>query len=142
MKIHEPDFKALLNKIGHKATSGRILLLRTLWEESKPISVDDLQKRMKGKSDKVTLYRSLESFVKSGVVRSLDFRHGHIYYELDVLRDHHHHIVCTICGSVEDVKVCDSENLEKSVLTKSRKFRVIKSHALEFFGECTNCFKV
>ncbi len=99
MKSAQPDFKTLLKEAGHKATPGRILLLSTLWEEEEPISVDDLQKKLKGKPDKVTLYRTLELLVKSGIVRSIDFRHGHIHYELNILRDHHHHIVCTSCGS-------------------------------------------
>ncbi len=141
MKSAQPDFRTLLQKAGHKATPGRILLLQTLLKESEPVAVAYIQKKLKGALDKVTLYRGLESLVESGIVREADFRHGHAHYELNILRKHHHHIVCTDCGTVEDAE-CNIEPLARKVAEKSLKFNAITDHSTEFFGLCNSCTKV
>lgn len=130
----------MLQKAGHRATPGRTLLLGALWEEKEPVAVEYLQKKLKGAFDKVTLYRSLESLVASGIVREVDFRHGHAHYELNVLRNHHHHIICTNCGVIEDA-TCDIGPLAKKVAKKSSKFSVVTDHSTEFFGVCNSCAK-
>lgn len=129
-----PDFQDVLRKGGHKATPGRVLLLKTLFDEEKPITVSYLEKKLKKAVDKVTLYRALESMVASGMVREIDFRHGHAHYELNALRKHHHHIVCTRCSRVEDV---ECEVIPR--LKKDSSFKTINDHSVEFFGLCRTC---
>jgi len=138
MKTSEQDFSEVLRNGGYKATSGRVLLLQTLSREDTPVSVSYLEKKLKSAVDKVTLYRALESMVVSGVVREVDFRHGHAHFELQVLRKHHHHIVCTNCGAVEDVD-CNTEPFVKQVVKKAKKFNRIQDHSMEFFGVCKKC---
>lgn len=128
------DCKEILRARGHKATPGRILLLTILMLESKPVTVLYLEKKLKNSIDKVTLYRSLQSMVASGLVREVDFRHGHTHYEIEVLREHHHHIVCTGCNKIEDTR-CDIDQVVK----KSLAFKEITDHAIEFFGRCRSC---
>ncbi|MDB5188280.1 MAG: Fe2+/Zn2+ uptake regulation protein [Candidatus Kaiserbacteria bacterium] len=136
-----PNFEEILREGGYKATPGRVLLLKTLFGEEKPVTVSYLEKKLKSAIDKVTLYRALDSMVVSGVVREVDFRHGHAHYELQILRKHHHHIVCTNCALVEDVD-CNTEPFVKQVEKKSKKFDLISDHSTEFFGLCKNCTKV
>ncbi len=138
MPTHKPDFKEVLRQGGYKATPGRVLLLSVLFGEQKPVTVSYLEKKLKNAVDRVTLYRALESMVASGVVREVDFRHGHAHYELQVLRPHHHHIVCTSCGLVEDVD-CNTEPFVKQVAKKAKKFSAIDDHSMEFFGICKAC---
>ncbi len=140
MHTHAPDFKAVLRQSGYKATPGRVLLLQTLFGEEKPVTVTYLEKKLKKAIDKVTLYRALESMILSGVVREVDFRHGHAHFELAVLRPHHHHIVCTSCGLVEDV-ACNTEPFVKKVEKSAKKFSAIDDHSMEFFGVCDGCAK-
>lgn len=135
-----PDFTAVLHQGGYKATPGRVLLLQTLFNEEKPVTVSYLEKKLKNALDKVTLYRALESMVLSGVVREVDFRHGHTHYEIQTLRTHHHHIVCTTCGDIEDV-ACKTEPFVKQVTRASKKFSTIQDHSMEFFGICNSCSK-
>lgn len=140
MHTHEPDFAAVLHKGGYKATPGRVLLLKTLFDEAQPVTVSYLEKKLKKALDKVTLYRALESMVTSGVVREVDFRHGHAHYELQALRPHHHHVVCTNCNLVEDV-ACNTEPFVKKVEKSAKKFSAIDDHSMEFFGVCDSCAK-
>lgn len=136
----KPDFKALLKGAGFKATPGRLLLLETLQKEFEPLTVFEIQKRLRNKLNEVTLYRALEAFAATGLVRRVDLNHDHAHYELAVGRAHHDHVVCTSCGTVEDVEGCALVPLEKKALVQSN-FLSIYSHNLEFFGLCQNCSK-
>ncbi len=141
MHTETPVFASVLQAAGHKATPARVLLLKALWEEKKPVAASYLQKKLKGALDRVTLYRNLEALIHSGVVREVDFRHDHAHYELNILRDHHHHIVCTSCGAVEDVG-CEVELFAKKLASKATKFSAITDHSTEFFGLCNACTKL
>lgn len=138
MSIPPPDFEKILREKGLKATPGRVHLLETLFEETTPVTVPYLQKKLTkklgGSLDKVTLYRSLQLMTTLGLVREVDFRHGHAHYELNVLRPHHHHVVCTRCGVVSDVD-CSVSTPPK----KPASFNKVTDHAVEFFGICKTC---
>ncbi|NBV76734.1 transcriptional repressor [bacterium] len=137
MKSNNPDFAELLREYGSKATPGRVTLLKVLWQEDKPISVAGLKKKLDPSFDEVTLYRALESLTASGLIREVDFRHGHAHYEMNALREHHHHIICTSCGRVEDTEC----RVQEAKLTKASAFRIITDHTAEFFGLCNSCIK-
>lgn len=132
--MQKPDFEDMLRSGGYKATPGRVLLLKTLFSEDMPVGVSYLEKKLTHALDKVTLYRALQSMVRSGLVREIDFRHGHVHYELDALRKHHHHVVCTVCGKVEDAECVVTPQLKKK-----SSFKNITDHAVEFFGICNAC---
>ena len=87
--------------------------------------------------DLVTVYRTLASFEKAGIVKRVDLRADAVLYELN--DEHHHHIVCTNCGTVEDFELCDMEALTKKIAQKSKHFKTIQEHTLELFGICTQC---
>lgn len=127
-------FGKILHERGCKVTVGRLRLLKTLSLESKPVTVAYLQQKLAAVMDKVTLYRSLQSMTVSGLVREIDFRHGHAHYELAVSRPHHHHLVCTSCETVTDMR-CPLKTLPKKPIG----FRRVDDHAVEFFGICNKC---
>ncbi len=136
-KIHL-DLKALLHSSGFKVTPKRLKLLELLQIESKPLTVLEIQKKLRNVPDTVTLYRALEAFVSKGIIRRVDLGHSHAHYEF-ATGSHHHHLVCTNCARVEDVAVCLGPSVEKKVLAQSAHFKNINQHALEFFGLCRAC---
>lgn len=88
--------------------------------------------------NKTTIYRELEFLLSQGVIVELDFGEGKKRYELAGL-PHHHHLICTRCGSIEEVALAEHDLLEQErELYKERGFKVSK-HVLEFFGLCKNC---
>jgi uncharacterized membrane protein len=118
-----------------KITEGRIMILSLLIKNKKPLSIDDIKKEATD-IDQSTLYRMLSTFVEKGIVYQTDFRNGKAYFEYQ--ESHHHHMVCTECGVVEEVDVCVKKDFNK-VEKKLKKFDRIKSHMLEFFGVCKKC---
>ena len=133
------DFRSLIRGAGHRATPGRIRLLETLERAGKPMSIPEILEHMKGAVDETTVYRTLDALKEKKIVRQLDFQHGHGEYELADAQ-HHHHIVCVRCGSVEDVMLKTDLEAEERRIQREKRFTIM-DHSLEFFGICEKCKK-
>ncbi len=131
---------SLLWRCELKATKPRLELVESLFKEKKPLSSADIHKKIKGKSDRATTYRTLEQLYKAGgVTKMLDARDGRTLYEIRYGRPHHHHAVCVSCGLIEDVLNCDAKDFDVSACEHLKNFKSIQSHSLEFFGLCGKC---
>lgn len=129
-------FADILREKGEKATRARTELLRALERERFPVSIKELGKKVKA-PDQSTLYRTLATLVGIGLVREAVVDKKEARYEIAVGREHHHHIVCTSCGYMEDVHVCPEDSFASNPL--SSRFSRITGHTLEFFGLCKRC---
>lgn len=127
----------LLVRHKYRITKGRVSLLTHLKNTKKPLTVKEIRKSLA--IDKVTLYRALEDFVASRIVAKINLYNDVAHYEFIHTGHHHHHVVCEQCGTIEDIELCEQKNLEKSVLKESKRFSIVTSHALEFFGICKSC---
>ncbi|MHB1163207.1 MAG: Fur family transcriptional regulator [Minisyncoccota bacterium] len=139
-KTYIENYPALLRERGLKATPLRIQLIELLAKVRKPISTHEVKSEWQyGEVDTVTLYRALEALVSAEIVRRVDLQHGHTDYELVISGEHHHHLVCTDCGTIEDFEGCPAESIERAALKESSKFSSLRQHSLEFFGVCNAC---
>ena len=133
------DITAELRSRSFRATQGRVRLLELLNAAHTPLSIREIRRRWRGKRvDQATLYRTLTDLAQSGMVRQLDLNSGIVHFEYTPDSPHHHHIVCTSCGRIEDINTCSTE-ITHTVLRKSSHFKTISSHNLEFFGLCSKC---
>ncbi len=134
----EIDF---LRKAGLKATPSRLAILHLFKKSSRPLSVHGVIEKIEKKTiDPVTVYRTIKHLVEKGILRQVDLRHQHAHFEM-ALQDDHHHIVCEVCGHIEDVAECHIQEIQDVVVASSRRFKTIRQHSLEFFGICTRCQK-
>lgn len=125
---------------GLKITPPRVAVFDVFFCSSKPLSAEDVIKKLKGKGiNAVTIYRTINSFKEKKLLRQVDLRKTSVFYELN--DNHHHHIVCIMCGDIEDFDVCIPKDLVEKVSLKSKKFKKINDHSLEFFGICKICLK-
>ena len=126
---------------GLKATRPRMAIAKALFNEKNPISITTLQKRLPNISS-TSIYRTLEALVEHGSVDRINTGDLHPSYEMALGRKHHHHVICTRCGDIEDVEVvkdCPAQKVQHAALAKSKKFNSIFEHSLEFFGLCKKC---
>lgn len=137
---YKPDTTATLRERGLKATRGRAVLLDALMASHEPISAEELHARSRA-VDLVTVYRTLQSLVAARLVREVRFKDSTVRYECAEDMRHHHHLVCTRCGTVDDLPDCVLDALESAALRKSKRFASVDEHALEFFGTCVSCAK-
>lgn len=126
----------LLKEKGLRFTAQKKEVLCALKHKPQTVlEILSLLKQKKTSIDKVTIYRILTSFVTLGLVREIFLGDREARYEL-VGDEHHHHLVCEECGSIEDVELSEEALLKE--VAKQSKFK-IKRHALEFFGVCGKC---
>lgn len=123
--------------LGLRNTPARLAILSILKEKNRPLDVLEIFELVKNKADLATVYRTLEVFYDSGLASKVEFREGKYRYELK--KNHHHHLICTGCGRVEEVEGDFLKKMEDNIF-RSKKFKV-QSHSLEFFGLCANCQK-
>jgi Fe2+ or Zn2+ uptake regulation protein len=128
----------LLREAGFKSTPVRRAILLALAAATSPLSALELKKKVRStKADAVTIYRALDAFLQSGLVRSIHLTKGTTSYEL-AHPEHVHHIICMQCKCVEAVPFC-VRGMAKSALKFSRRFKNISDHVLSFSGTCKNC---
>lgn len=133
------DPKATLQSANMRNTAGRRAVLEYITHATSPVSVEEIEKALtvaKLDLDQATIYRIINLLTQRGILRSVNFQEGKSRYEL-ASHPHHHHVVCTNCGAVEDVEDCLKSNASTTI-EKETGF-TITSHALEFFGLCKAC---
>ena len=133
------DCKEELRDLDLKATPKRLAVLKLLETTDKPVDIAMITvylKKHKVKTDPATVFRIMNLFTAKGITKQIQLNESKFRYELSSQSDHHH-LICESCGSIEDITDCNIEGLEKEI-EKKKKFK-IKSHALEFFGLCSNC---
>jgi len=147
MKNMSESSRKILTEHKVSITNPRILVLEALLEVNNPLTVEELQSKLKGIVAKSTLYRVLNDLKKINILNEFTSPDNSTVVEL-ILEDHshHHHLFCSDCGEVIDVEL--SDEFEKMLLIEiesiQKKFNFeINDHRVEMFGlctdECANC---
>ncbi len=129
----------VIEDIGLKKTPTRMAVLTLFHKVSRPLDVETISAFLEQnniKSDRVTIYRTLNTLTDYNILRRVELGEGKARFELASL-PHHHHLICTGCGRIDDISECGLEEVEEK-LQKRTSF-VIKQHNAEFFGLCTKC---
>ncbi len=129
--------ESLLKQVGLKVTSPRRVVLHYLERQRFPVTAPDIIEALQ-ELDSVTIYRTLQTFERAGIVAVVELGKRARAYELN-RDDDHHHITCVVCGHIEDVHVCPLQHVESMVISSSRDFTELASHSLEFRGVCKDC---
>lgn len=85
-----------------------------------------------------TVYRTLNNFVKKGLLNKSIHQDKMTYFELTDI-SHKHYIVCDNCNTNYITQMCEIERIAKKI-NKETGFN-ITSHVLEFHGICSKCLK-
>ena len=81
-----------------------------------------------------TTYRTVELLRASGAVHPLLGEGRHSYVRCRP--EHHHHLVCTTCGGVEETELCAAPS--EADLRRAHGFRPA-AHELDIYGTCRRC---
>jgi Fe2+ or Zn2+ uptake regulation protein len=134
----------ILSEKNVSITNPRILVIEELLNHKKPLTIDLLQKNLKGKIALSTLYRVLNDLKKINVIKEFNTPEKETVVELSIHEeeDHHHHIFCKKCGDIQDINLSSKleVDLDKEIIEiqNSLKFTV-EEHTLELIGICSNC---
>lgn len=83
-----------------------------------------------------TVYRAVAAMEASGWITAAGSRDGQALYVRCSNDDHHHHLVCTSCGSVADID-CGIEAAAQ--LAAQGPGFVLTRHEVELYGLCPAC---
>jgi Fur family transcriptional regulator, ferric uptake regulator len=136
------EIERRLKSANLRTTEGRTRVLDHIKRIGQPLSVPELHEFVGVQVPLSSLYRIVSDLVDAAVLRKLEFAEGFARYELDEdLAEHHHHLVCTACGSVVDLALDAIEaRLHQTVddIAATTGFRA-RTHRLDFFGTCASC---
>jgi Fe2+ or Zn2+ uptake regulation protein len=127
---------------GQRYTTGRRRLVSALVAAGQPVAIPDLLQQDRGVAQS-SAYRNLAVLEEAGVVCRIVTSDEFARWELtEDLTEHHHHLICTSCGSVADVTL--SPTIERSL---DRAITAVESetgfrtdeHRLDLLGTCTTC---
>ncbi|MCU7915178.1 MAG: ferric iron uptake transcriptional regulator [Candidatus Thiodiazotropha sp. (ex Gloverina cf. vestifex)] len=126
-----------IRKAGLKVTLPRVKILELLENSTqRHVSAEDVYKLLLDKGEEIglaTVYRVLTQFEAAGLVTRHNFEGGHAVFELD-RGEHHDHIVCVVCGKVEEFMDATIEQRQREVANE-RGFEMA-DHSLIIYGRC------
>ena len=130
------DIEKVLENHKLRVTKPRLGIFDTLRSAARPLSEVEIATATPT-VDPVTVYRTIELFLKLEVVVGVAHGWKQRYELASPFRPHHHHILCTNCGQVEEIT---SEKLEQFIrrLGGEYGFRVT-GHTFEITGLCQQC---
>jgi len=128
---------------GVRLTKGRRAVLAALQAADGPRSVAELHSSLGPEVPLSSLYRTLAVLEACDVVDPHHGLRGITRYELaEWIRGHHHHVVCTNCGTVDDVELDEATEKELARLIDDLASSVgldPSRHTLEIEGRCHRC---
>jgi Fur family ferric uptake transcriptional regulator len=127
---------------GVRYTTHRRTLVAALAAAGQPLTIPQLAAAAPSVPQS-SIYRNLAIFDDAGVVHRMPGSDDFGRWELaEHLVGHHHHLVCSRCGAVEDVVLPPKveEELERALqrIARRRGF-TLASHRLDLVGNCTSC---
>ena len=132
------EARDMLERAGLRPTRQRVAVIDALRARPEAVTAQDLHhelRRSPGAPGLATIYRTLTALTATGDLDTFP-REGEQAFRL-CGPDHHHHLVCRSCGSVEEV---GAEAVESWVtrVARQRKFKVL-GHTVDVFGLCAAC---
>ena len=132
-----------LGAVDQRFTSGRRELVEVLESADRPLTVPEILGSASSALPQSSVYRNLTVLLEAGVVRRLLGTDDLARFELaEDLAGHHHHLLCSTCGSVSDVSA--APKLERALSEAARLaaeeagFEVTE-HRIDLVGVCSSC---
>jgi Fur family ferric uptake transcriptional regulator len=135
----QDDVMRRLEARNRQATLQRRIILQALMDRRAYVTARELYTLLQQEQPSIgqaTIYRTLELLVEAGAAARFPQENNESKYIYCPPR-HHHHLVCTRCGLVEDIEGCVIPAIG-ATLEKRTHFQ-INEHAVTFYGFCGDC---
>lgn len=134
---------AKLKGANQRYTTKRRALVEILVSAGQPLSIPEILAPSTGLAQS-SAYRNLAVLEQCKVVRRVvTGEEDYARYELaEDLTEHHHHLVCSTCGKVQDVMIPSrlERGMERAIdqVATDTGFATV-SHRLDLIGTCSSC---
>lgn len=129
--------KGLLRERGLRVTEPRVAVLSYLASTDRHPTAEEVETAVNAGGpvlSRASVYNVLHSLTRAGLAAGMSVKDGPVRYDAHV--GPHHHLVCRVCGRVEDVAWGDFGVAERGVLPDGRAVRAL---ALTLDGVCAGC---
>jgi Fe2+ or Zn2+ uptake regulation protein len=141
MTTESPSGRAQrLRETGYKLTNARMTVLAVLEQSGGHVTSTEVLERVSqvdASIGRASVFRALDLFTRLSLVRPtyIDSSMTPTYVLLP--DGHHHHIICTNCGTVIEFHECGLLALQAEL--EQRLHVRLSGHLLEFYGLCEPC---
>lgn len=139
--VHQ-EIHQQLRRSRQRYTLGRRRLVELLLDLERPATIAELLEGGAPQSQS-SLYRNLAILEQAGAVRRLASVDDVARYELaEELTEHHHHLVCNLCGRIDDVtfpRGIENALGEAAEAANEQRGYTVDSHRFELVGTCPDC---
>ena len=124
------DIEKKLKENNLKKTKQRIEILNII----NNLDLEATMKKIleKTKIDKSTVYRTIETLLKSNIIEASINHKNELYYQI---KEHKHYIKCIKCHEKKEINICPISELEQ------KGFKIV-SHKIEIDGICNKCVRI
>ncbi|MCX8019792.1 MAG: transcriptional repressor [Chitinophagaceae bacterium] len=137
---HIAKISDFLRKHKLSVTESRKQILKLFIEQPGALAHADIEKKTGERFDRVTIYRTLQTFLEKGIIHSIPTSDNSVLYALCKENcsegrhvDHHIHFICTIC---QNTYCLDETNTPDIKLPKGYRLNRLEVVAE---GTCKNC---
>jgi Fur family transcriptional regulator, ferric uptake regulator len=130
----------ILKKNQLSITDSRRKILNLFTNKSGAISHGEIEKLSGEKFDRVTVYRTLQTFVEKGIIHTIPTKDNSVRYALckdNCTEGHHHdnhlHFTCNDCGKTECLSNVELPDMELPANYKASSVDVVVN------GLCSDC---
>ena len=141
MRLTERKAATILRQHGYKLTPQRRAIIQAIassQDHLTPAAIYEKVHQDHPAIGLVTIYRTLDKLAKLGLICELHAGGSCHSYTISA-SGHHHHLICSNCGTVVDFPGVGLNEMEQD-LSRETGFR-IDDHLLEFIGLCQACQK-
>jgi len=124
---------------GLRITNQRALILEIIRQGKGHLDADEVYRRARQKQPRLslsTVYRTLQTLKKLGLVDEVHFDEDHHHYEVKPSTEHHH-LVCLGCGRVVEFQYPLARLVKKNV-PEAKDFEIAGSE-IRITGYCPAC---
>ncbi len=134
-------FKKLLKSNKLKYTKQRELILEIIYSNQGHFTPEDIYNLIKKRYPDIrlgiaTVYRTLSILEDANIVTSISFGAKGKKYEFG-LGDHHDHLVCLVCGAIEEF-IDDTIERQQELIAEKHNFKMT-NHIMKITGICKDC---
>lgn len=124
----------------YRKTQERYAILEQIYTTEGHFDVESLLKSMTEEKNyrisRATMYNTINLFVDARLVSKFQFGNNTAQYERTYGMDGHHHLICTACGDVRDIK----DKVIKGVMKNMQFSRFTWDYyAFYIYGMCSKC---
>lgn len=131
-----------LGRLGQRYTPLRQALVEALAAAGRPLTVPEIVE-VAPQLPLSSAYRNITVLIEADVIKRVLGTDDHGRFELtEELSGHHHHLICSLCGKVEDLHSSAELEATLGLLAKSaakeQGYQVLE-HRLDLVGLCRDC---